>query len=52
MMGRLLGADLVRIGLAGPMVITGVNRVKDHEESRVAQEFGLSGTRWHGIGVA
>jgi hypothetical protein len=51
-MRHLLGADLACIGLADLMVVTGVSRVKDHEELCLAWEFGLGGTRWHGIGIA
>jgi hypothetical protein len=46
---RLLGADLACISLADLMVVTGISGVKDREESHLAWEFGLSGTRWHGV---
>jgi hypothetical protein len=48
---RLLGADLAHIGLVDLMVVTGISGVKDREESHLAWEFGLSGTRWHEISV-
>jgi hypothetical protein len=44
--------DLAHIGFVDLMVVIGFSSVKDREESRLAQEFGLSGTRWHGISMA
>jgi hypothetical protein len=35
-----------------PSMILTVNGAKGHDESCSAQEFGLGGTRWHGVGVA
>jgi hypothetical protein len=50
-MRHLLGVDLARISLADLMVVIGVNRVKDHSELCLAREFGLGGTRWHGVRI-
>jgi hypothetical protein len=50
-MRHLLGVDLVRISLTDLMVAIGVSRVKDRSELHLAQEFGLGGTRWHGVGL-
>jgi hypothetical protein len=33
------------------MVAIGVSGVEDRSEPRLAREFGLGGTRWHGVGL-
>jgi hypothetical protein len=37
--------------LADPMVVIGVSGVKDRSKLCLAWEFGLGGTRWHGVGI-
>jgi hypothetical protein len=38
-------------GLTDLMVAIGVSGVEDRSEPRLAREFGLGGTRWHGVGL-
>jgi hypothetical protein len=35
-----------------PAEVIGISGVNCHSESYLAQEFGQSGTRWHGVKVA